>query len=202
VLLDVIAERVAAAAESPIRLAGRKGRSGGTRSEAEMGPASIKEASLLLVGIGGHGAAGKTTLARTVPGAVIVSTDEFWTGAGFALDRVKTDVLDPLRQGKTASFESWNWATKTSNGTRTIAAAGVVIVEGVCALHEMLRDAYDLKVWVETPREICLTRAVERDGESEREQWINVWMPNEDAYIARDQPQQCADLVVSGLTSP
>jgi hypothetical protein len=29
--------------EPPIRLAGRKGRSGGTRSEAEMGPASIEE---------------------------------------------------------------------------------------------------------------------------------------------------------------
>ena len=200
-LLDAIAELLAAAGESQIRLAGRKGRSGEARNEAEMGPASMNESSLILVGIGGHGAAGKTTLARTVPGAVIVSTDEFWTGAGFALDRVKTDVLDPLRQGKAASYESWNWATKTSNGTRTIAAAAVVIIEGVCALHEMLRDAYDLKVWVETPREVCLTRAIERDGESERHQWINVWMPNEDAYIERDQPVQCADLVLSGLTS-
>jgi uridine kinase len=173
VLLDVIAKQVAAAGES----------------------------SLVLVGIGGHGAAGKTTLARTVPGAVIVSTDEFWTGSGFALDRVKTDVLDPLRQGAVASYESWNWATKTSNGTRTISPSGVVIVEGVCALHQMLRDAYDLKVWVETPREVCLRRAVERDGESEREQWVTVWMPNEDAYIDRDQPLQCADLVVSGLST-
>jgi phytanoyl-CoA hydroxylase len=31
--------------QSPIRLAGRKGRSGGTRSEAEMGPASIKKSN-------------------------------------------------------------------------------------------------------------------------------------------------------------
>jgi uridine kinase len=173
VLLDVIAQRVAAAGES----------------------------SLVLVGIGGHGAAGKTTLARTVPGAVIVSTDEFWTGSGFALDRVKTDVLDPLRQGAVASYESWNWATKTSNGMRTLSPNGVVIVEGVCALHQTLRDAYDLKVWVETPREVCLRRAVERDGESQREQWVTVWMPNEDAYIDRDQPRQCADLVVSGLNT-
>lgn len=155
-------------------------------------------ASLVLVGIGGHGAAGKTTLARTVPGAVIVSTDEFWTGSGFALDRVKTDVLDPLRAGAVASYESWNWATKTASGTRHIEPGGVVIVEGVCALHEMLRDAYDLKVWVDTSRETCLKRAVERDGESEREQWVKVWMPNEDAYIERDRPMDCADLVVSG----
>jgi uridine kinase len=160
------------------------------------------EPFLLLVGIGGHGAAGKTTLAKTVTNAVVVSTDEFWNGSGFALERLKTSVLEPLREGRAASYESWNWATKTSNGSRHIEPAGVVIVEGVCALHEMLRDAYDLKVWVETPRQVCLTRAVERDGESERDRWINVWMPNEDAYIARDQPQQCADLVVSGLSTP
>jgi uridine kinase len=161
--------------------------------------AARPENSLVLIGIGGHGAAGKTTLARTVPGAVIVSTDEFWTGSGFALDRVKTDVLDPLRAGIVASYESWNWATKTASGMRHIEPGGVVLVEGVCALHEMLRDAYDLKVWVETPRETCLARAVARDGESERQQWINVWMPNEDAYIERDQPLSCVDLVVSGI---
>jgi uridine kinase len=162
---------------------------------------SKQSLSLVLVGIGGHGAAGKTTLAKTVPGAIIVSTDEFWTGSGFALERVKSDVLDPLRNGVVASFESWNWATKTANGMRHIAPGGVVIIEGVCALHEMLRDAYDLKVWVETPREIRLARAVARDGESERQQWTNVWMPNEDAYIERDQPLRCVDLVVSGLSS-
>lgn len=31
----------------------------------------------VLVGVGGHGGAGKTPLARSIPGAEIVSTDEF-----------------------------------------------------------------------------------------------------------------------------
>jgi uridine kinase len=161
--------------------------------------ATTQNRSLVIVGIGGHGAAGKTTLARSIPGAAIVSTDEFWTGSGFALDRVKTDVLGPLRQGVVASYESWNWVTKTSNGTRQVEPGGVVIIEGVCALHEMFREYYDLKVWVETPREVCLERAVERDGESERNQWVNVWMPNEDAYVERDQPLSCADLILNGV---
>ena len=42
--------------------------------------AARQDEALILVGIGGHGAAGKTTLARMVPGAQIVSTDEFWDG--------------------------------------------------------------------------------------------------------------------------
>ena len=36
---------------------------------------------LYLVGIGGHGGAGKTTFARQFVGAQIVGTDEFWSGA-------------------------------------------------------------------------------------------------------------------------
>lgn len=33
------------------------------------------------VGIGGHGASGKTTLARALPAEATIGTDEFWDGA-------------------------------------------------------------------------------------------------------------------------
>ena len=39
------------------------------------------------VGIGGHGGAGKSTLAARIPGAQVVGTDEFWDGEGFELRR-------------------------------------------------------------------------------------------------------------------
>jgi pimeloyl-ACP methyl ester carboxylesterase len=49
-LTMLAAAKKAGAAQSPIRLAGWKGRSGGTRSEAEMGPASKKESPIRLAG--------------------------------------------------------------------------------------------------------------------------------------------------------
>ena len=58
--------------------------------------ASAGHGGIILVGIGGHGAAGKTTLARDVPGAQIVSTDEFWDGEAFDLDRLAREVVAPL----------------------------------------------------------------------------------------------------------
>jgi uridine kinase len=160
--------------------------------------AARQNAGLTLVGIGGHGAAGKTTLARMVVGAQIVSTDEFWDGEGFDLDRLEREVVAPLARGDAATFASYDWAARETRGSRTVAPTGVVIVEGVCALHRKLRDAYAVRVWVDTSYDVRLARAVARDGEDARQTWVDVWMPSEDRYVERDDPVGCADLVISG----
>ena len=53
-------------------------------------------------------------------------------------------------------------------GERRVTPKGIVVVEGVCALHRMFRDAYDVRVWVEAPYATRLARGVERDGEVAR----------------------------------
>jgi uridine kinase len=153
---------------------------------------------LVLVGIGGHGAAGKTTLARMIPGAAIVSTDEFWDGSGFAIDRLSREVVTPLRRGENARFASYDWAAGANRGERTVEPVGIVVVEGVCALHRSLRDAYAVRVWVEAPYDIRLARGVARDGEAARSTWVDVWMPSEDRYVERDDPISSAHLVLDG----
>ena len=160
--------------------------------------AARQDDGLTLVGIGGHGAAGKTTLARMVPGAQIVSTDEFWDGEGFDLDRLEREVVAPLARGDAATFASYDWAARETRGLRTVEPTGVVIVEGVCALHRKLRGAYAVRVWVEAPYDVRLARAIARDGEAARQTWVDVWMPSEDRYIERDDPAACADLVING----
>jgi uridine kinase len=160
--------------------------------------AARQDDALTLVGIGGHGAAGKTTLARMVPGAQIVSTDEFWDGEGFDLDRLEREVVAPLARGDAAAFASYDWAARKTRGSRTVEPNGVVIVEGVCALHRKLRDSYAVRVWVEASYDVRLARAIARDGEAARQTWVDVWMPSEDRYVERDDPVGCADLVISG----
>ena len=155
-------------------------------------------AGVVLVGIGGHGAAGKTTLARMIPDAQIVSTDEFWDGEEFEIGRIAREVVTPLATGAAARFASYDWAAGEPRGSRTIEPAGIVVVEGVCALHRTLRDAYAVRVWVEAPYDVRLARAVARDGEAARSTWVDVWMPSEDRYVERDDPVACAHLVVDG----
>ena len=73
-----------------------------------------------------------------------------------------------------------------------------MIIEGVCALHQMFRDDLAVRIWIDAPHEVRLARGVARDGEGSRDTWINVWMPNELAYVERDDPVACADLIVDG----
>jgi uridine kinase len=153
---------------------------------------------LVLVGIGGRGGAGKTTLAGTVPGAQVISTDEFWNGEGFDIPRLAREVVTPLCEGRAATFSSYDWVEKRLRGSRTVDPEGIVIVEGVCALHRLLRDAYAVRVWVEAPYDVRLARGLERDGEDARGTWVDVWMPSEDRYVERDDPVSCAHLVVEG----
>ncbi len=152
----------------------------------------------VLVGIGGHGGAGKSTLARLIPGAQIVSTDEFWDGSGFDIERLAREAVGPLARGEAARFASYDWAAGEPRGSRTVQPAGVIVIEGVCALHRALRDAYAVRVWVEAPYELRLARGVARDGEEARSTWVDVWMPSEARYVEADDPVSCAHLVVDG----
>jgi uridine kinase len=154
------------------------------------------------VGIGGRGGAGKSTLAARIPGAELIGTDEFWDGEGFDLDRLRAEVFEPLLAGDDARFASWDWEGRRPAGERTIRPEGVVVIEGVCALHRMFRHDYDVRVWVDAPYETRLERGVARDGESARATWVEHWMPMEDRYVERDDPVACAHIVVDGGGTP
>lgn len=149
-----------------------------------------------LVGIGGHGCAGKTTLTGMIPRVQRVATDEFWTGADFDLGRLAVEVVEPLVGGRAARFSSYDWAARAQRGFRTVEPTGVVVIEGVCALHRTLRDAYAVRVWVDAPADVRLARAVARDGEAARAAWVKRWMPSEERYVERDRPVACAHLVI------
>ncbi len=172
------------------------------RPVLELVAAAAARAPLVLVGIGGHGGAGKTTLAWAIPGAQVVSTDEFWTGEDFDLERLRREVLAPLARAEPARFASYDWRAKAERGERSVAPTGVVVVEGVCALHRRLRDAYAVRVWVDAPYDVRLARGIARDGEAARATWVERWIPSEERYVRRDDPVSCAHVVVDGSGEP
>ena len=119
----------------------------------------------VLVGVDGAGGSGKSTYPATLSDK-IVPMDDFVTGPWqwFDFDRVRRDVVEPLLRGEPARYQRLDWNDGQLKEWRVVEPGGVVVIEGVGALDRRLRDAYDQRVWVETPREICVRRGLERDG--------------------------------------
>ncbi|MFF2546111.1 hypothetical protein ACFVUY_26560 [Kitasatospora sp. NPDC058063] len=169
-----------------------------------------------IVAIDGTGGSGKTTLAAAVAGhldgAVIVHVDDFYRPMParerelldaeqgyhryFDWERLRDQVLIPLRDDRAARYQSYDWASGQLGAWREIASGTVVIVEGVYSARPELAHYYHFTAYVDTPRGVCLQRVRAR-GENP-EAWIGRWRAAEDHYVETTWPQTRAKLLVRG----
>ncbi len=161
--------------------------------------------------IDGHGGSGKSTLANRLAGyldAEVIHIDDF-TGEGATTDwyrRLIDEVIAPSSNGsKYISYAraKW-WPRHNPEPVINQRVARTMIIEGVCSCRSELRDFGTYKIFVDTPRDICIERGLARDksasGKSEKEiiaLW-NQWMKWDDEYFAKEDPRETADIVVNG----
>ncbi|GAA5153458.1 AAA family ATPase [Nocardioides marinquilinus] len=160
-----------------------------------------------LLCVDGPAGSGKTTLADAVAaatGAVVVHLDDLYDGWD-GLDDVHlqlTTLLRPLATSLPGRFRRYDWHAGRFAETVTVApadlaAAGLLVVEGVGAGARQTADLATVLVWVEAPSEERLRRGLERDGEALRGHWL-AWREAEDAHHAAHGTRARADLVVDG----
>jgi uridine kinase len=156
------------------------------------------------IGVDGFGGSGKTTfaarIAAAVPRAVLVHVDDFarpWV-AEWEFDRFRTELVAPLRANTTARYQRFDWPSETLAEWHEIEPGAVMVIEGVSSTRPETGVPWALTVWVDTPREVRLERALERDGPDQLPRWLDDWMPSEDAWAERAQPLDWIDLVIPG----
>ncbi|HDR6311971.1 TPA: AAA family ATPase [Bacillus cereus] len=178
------------------------------------------EQSLRIIGIDGCGGAGKSTLANKIKNkfstVTIVHMDEFYLpsaqivnehptnkliGADFDWKRLLQEVLDPISNGFEGYYKRYDWETDSLAESHTVPANGIVIIEGVYATRQELAEMYDLKIWVNCPRETRIKRGIARDGEAARDMWENNWMIAEDMYVESHKPHEFADFIIDGTNN-
>lgn len=114
----------------------------------------------------------------------------------FDWQRLRDEVLAPLRAGQNARYQSYDWTTGQLEAWHEIHPGTVVIVEGVYSARPELTPYYHLTAYVDTPRDICMQRMRAR-GENP-EEWITRWRAAEDFYLQTTWPQTRVQLLVPG----
>jgi uridine kinase len=182
----------------------------------------------LVIGIGGCSCAGKTTLAVELArqlDATLFPLDLYYRDLSqFPLDsREKRNFDHPdslesellaehvrgLARGEAIERPVYDFKTHTRVAGRfeTVVPTGVVIVEGILALHYAeLLPYYGFSVYVNAPEEVCLARRIERDmrergrtEEAVRAQWEATTLPMAELYVVPSAKH--ASITVEGTGS-
>jgi uridine kinase len=161
----------------------------------------------LLIGIDGVGGAGKTTLSEflkeNLANGSIVQLDDFYSPELNRADRnrVLKQVFLPLENNTDAKYQIFDWRSNTLTDWYTIKPGGIVIIEGVSALHSDFVEKYDFRIWINCSPEAGFKRGIERDkvrdGVDNTDKWLNLWMPQEKEYVKSQNPQLRADYTLN-----
>lgn len=170
----------------------------------------------ILIGIDGCGGAGKSTLAQAFkevnPEKVtVIHMDDFYKssllresvkesdiGGNWDCERVKNQVLIPLKQNQNTEYQRYDWNEDALAEWHNVPVGGLVVIEGCYSLIQELESYYDFKIWIESPKDLRLSRGIERDGEEKRHLWEDLWMPAEELYIKSQKPMDEVDLIIDG----
>lgn|SRR5699024_6168908 len=164
----------------------------------------------LIIGIDGRSGSGKTVLSRVLAESLddchqvtVLRLEDLyqgWNGLATGMQIFSQDVLPKLAAGETATYQTWDWHTDTSDegGLGDIVSTDpteVVICEGVGVGARANRELLDILIWLRVPDQVRYERAMQRDGESYRGQWDN-WAAQERLMLDQDQIYDEADLVL------
>jgi uridine kinase len=165
-----------------------------------------------LVAIDGYSAAGKSTLSRLIAASVgrcqVVAGDDFYrvmapdrraalsAEAGYAeyfdWQRLEAQVLRPLRAGRPARFQVYEWEHNRLGDWKRVAPEGVIVVEGVYSTRPELVGYYDATLYVEAPRE---ARQLRQRARGDAWEWVERWEAAEAYYMQRHGTRARADVV-------
>ncbi len=146
-----------------------------------------------IIAIAGASASGKSLFSQTIynelvnelePGAIaIIEEDAYYRDQSHLPFEHRTQTnydhpdafehelllshLNDLRSGKAVDIPVYDYAEHTrSSSSRTIQPAKILIVEGILLLSDpKLCDEFNIKVFIDTPLDICLMRRMQRDME-------------------------------------
>lgn len=177
--------------------------------------ALVEEKSTPIILIDGRAGSGKSTFAQELVNLLfkelevapkLVHMDDLypgWNGLSEGSRYLSTNLLVPLKRGKPAAWQIWDWAAnkrgnsnEPGNGWREFSGGIPLIVEGCGSLSQLNSELADIAIWIEADSAVRKSRWEQRDGHKFDEFWP-VWSIQEDEFYQEHQSQQLASLVIA-----
>ena len=155
---------------------------------------------MTLYAIDGPAGAGKTTFAAqleaelSVNGTVrVIHMDDLYNGWDNALSNALSEILDRISTAHLAGREFvikiFNWHTMQFDREERITPTDSLIIEGVGAAQQIVRETGATTYWLDIEPEIGLQRVLDRDA-AHIEARMRQWQIDQDKHFARDETRE------------
>lgn len=169
----------------------------------------------ILIAIDGKCASGKSTLGFYLKekfDANLIHMDDFFlqkyqrtperlveVGGNVDYERFNAEVLDPLSKARVVEYGIFDCSTLKIRERRVMEPKRVTIIEGSYSGHPYFGNPYDLRIFVEIDGESQLENIRERNGEQKLRDFIERWIPKEEAYFKQFSVKEKSDVVIDWI---
>ena len=167
----------------------------------------------ILTAIDGKCAAGKTTLGEYLQQQFdcnLFHMDDFFPqltqrteermqeiGGNVDYERFQLEVLQPLNRKEDVVYRPFDCSVGAIGKEIIIPYKRLNVIEGSYSQHPFFGNCYQLRVFMDISYEQQLERIKVRNGAVKLEQFVEKWIPKENAYFEKFQIAQRSDIVVS-----
>ena len=154
----------------------------------------------VLVAIDGRCCSGKTTFAGYLSEVLdcnVFHMDDYFlrpgqrttdrlneTGGNVDRERFIDEVLKPLIEGTCdIEYRKFDCHTMSLQSPIRVSSKKINIIEGVYCCHPDMIDEYDLKIFLDIPKELQKERILKRNGTKQWEAFRDRWLPMEEKYF-------------------
>lgn len=156
-----------------------------------------------IIAIDGRAGAGKTTLAEHLTASMslkykctIVHMDDLYNGWQTPFDNNFTDSLllavNSHVNSQRYSLSFFNWKKNEFSAPQEIPQGELLVLEGVGALHSVIRPFLTASIWIDIEAKEGLKRVLSRDGDGISSQ-MHQWLIQQEEHFLHHKSQAAAD---------
>ena len=119
-------------------------------------------------------------------------------GGNVHYERFLTEVLPNLRAGRPFSYRRFDCSRMTLGEEIPVENSGYVFVEGAYSCHPVFGDYMDRRVFLDIDGKTQEERIRKRNGEDRLQDFLQLWIPLEEAYFQTFSPWEKADYIKVG----